>query len=237
MHMKTILTYCLILASASIFGQVENWPPDSLRDVEADIVTVYTKEYLNKYNRMKRIIVKVYPYALHAADMIDEIDKNAESINRRGKKNRFFKHAYKDLKQDFKYFILDLYTSEGVMLMKLIHRETGMTVYDISRKYRGKSKAEMFNLMAKIWDQDLHVQFQPNDGDDKIAEQVISDIQSGLVPFNNEIVKVDKLTFRDKKKKEREWKKKNKKNKKEYDKRRKKRNKEKMKLAKKKRRG
>jgi hypothetical protein len=234
--MKTILIFCFALASVSVFGQSDNWPPDSLRDIEGEIVTVYTKEYLNKYNRLKKMVVKVYPYALHAADMIDEIDENAESIKRRGKKNRYFKSAYKDLKQDFKYFILDLYTSEGVMLMKLIHRETGMTVYDISSKYRGKQKAEVFNLMAKIWDQDLHVQFQPQEGDDKITEQVIADIQSGLVPFNNEIVKVDRLTFRDKKKKEKEWRKKNKNNNKEYEKRRKNRNKEKMKLAKKKKR-
>jgi hypothetical protein len=225
-----------MLFSLGVFGQIENSSTDSLKNYEGEVVNVYTKEYLNKYNRMKRMVVKVYPYALHAADIIDEIDENAEAIKRRGKKNRFFKKAYKNLKQDFKYFILDLYTSEGVMLMKLIHRETGMTVYDISLKYRGKQKAQMFNLMAKIWDQDLHIEFQPKEGDDKIVEQVIADIQSGLVPFNNEIVKVDKLTYRDQKQKDKEAKKKNKKNKKEYEKKRKKRIKEKMKLAKKKKR-
>lgn len=237
MVMKIILIGFLILLTGSTFAQVEPWPTDSLKDYEGAVVNVYTKEYLVKYNRMKRMVVKVYPYALHAADVIDEIDEDAEAIKRRGKRNRYFKHAYKDLKQDFKYFILDLYTSEGVMLMKLIHRETGMTVYDISSKYRGKQKAEMFNLMAKIWDQDLHVQFKPAEGDDKIVQQVIADIQSGLVPFNNEIVKIDKLAFRNKKQKEKELKKRNKKNKREYEKRKKKRQKDKIKLARKKRRG
>jgi len=234
--MKTIFSCYIMLLSLGIFGQIENSPTDSLKNYEGEVVNVYTKEYLNKYNRMKRMVVKVYSYALHAADVIDEIDENAEAIKRRGKKNRFFKKAYKKLKQDFKYFILDLYTSEGVMLMKLIHRETGMTVYDISHKYRGKQKAQVFNMMAKIWDQDLHVEFQPKEGDDKIVEQVIADIQSGLVPFDNEIVKIGKLTYRDKKQKDKESKKKNKKNKKEYEKKRKKRIKEKMKLAKKKKR-
>lgn len=234
--MKTIFTYCTVLLSLGVFGQIGNLPTDSLRSYEGEVVNVYTKEYLNKYNRMKRIVVKVYPYALHAADVIDEIDQNAEAIKRRGKKNRFFKNAYKNLKQDFKFFILDLYTSEGVMLMKLIHRETGMTVYDISSKYRGKQKAEMFNLMAKIWDQDLHIEFEPSAGDDKIVEQVISDIQSGLVPFNNEIVKIDKLDYRDKKQKAKNTKKKNKKNKKAYEKKKKRRDNEKKKLARKKKR-
>ena len=202
--MRTLLAFLIILMSSAGFGQTEIWPQDSLWEYEGNIVPVYTKEYLNKYNRMKKIVVKVYPYALHAADIIDEIDENAAKIERRRKKNKFYRESYKELKQNFKYFILDLYTSEGQMLMKLIHRETGMTVYDISNKYRGKQKAEMFNLMAKVWDQDLHVKFNPKAGDDKIVEQVIMDIQSGLVPFNDEIVTIDKLTYRDKQKADKE---------------------------------
>ena len=205
-------------------------PEDSLKEYEGQVVPVYPKEYLKLYNRMKRMVVKIYPYALHAADVIDEIDEQSERMNRRRKKNKFYRQSYQTLKEDFKYFILDLYTSEGEMLMKLIHRETGMTVYDISSKYRGSRKAEMFNLMAKIWDQDLHVKFNPSEGNDKVVEQVITDIQEGLIPFNNEVVTVDKLTYRDKKRADKERTKKNLKRNKEYRKKRKKREREKKKL-------
>lgn len=221
--MKTILILLIATCSSMAFGQIEIWPEDSLKEYHGDVVPVYTKEYLRKYNRLKRMIVKVYPYALHAANVIDEIDQNAERIQRRRKKNRYFKKSYQGLKDEFKYFILELYTSEGKMLMKLIHRETGMTVYDISSKYRGKQKAQMFNLMAKIWDQDLHVQFNPAKGDDKIAEQVIKDIQSGLVAFDDKIVTIDKLTYRDKKKEEKRQLKEGKKRRKEREKAKKKR--------------
>lgn len=215
--MKARIFFLLVgVLGANAFGQVEIWPEDSLKEYEGQIVTVYTKDYLNTYNRMKRLVIKVYPYALHAADIIDEIDENAENISKRRKQNKFYKESYQQLRDDFKYFILDLYTSEGRMLMKLIHRETGMTVYDISSKYRGKQKAEMFNLMAKIWDQDLHIKFDPTTGDDKITEQVIQDIQSGLIPFNDEIVTVDRLEYRDKKAAEKAGAKRNKKRNKEY---------------------
>ena len=209
-------------------------PDDSLKEYESAAVSVYTDDYLKKYNRFKRIIVKVYPYALHAADVIDEIDQNAESINRRRKKNKFYRQSYHDLKEEFKYFILDLYTSEGQMLMKLIHRETGMTVYDISNKYRGRQKAEMFNLMAKIWDQDLHVKFEPDSGDDKIAETVIQDIQSGLIEFNDEIVTIDKPAYKEKKADAKKARKKAKKRRKVYLKKKKKREREKKKQERKK---
>ena len=48
--------------------------------------------------------------------------------------------------------------------------------------------------MGKIFDQDIHVKYDPT-GADKIVEHVIRDIQSGLVPFNDEVVTFDgKLT-------------------------------------------
>lgn len=214
---KLIILFGVIVFSVTGFSQTISTHPDSLKQYEGPVITVYTKEYLSLYNRMKRMVVKVYPYALHAADIIDEINMNSASIERRRKLNAYYKDSYKTLKENFKYFILDLYTSEGEMLMKLIHRETGMTVYDISSKYRGKKNAEMFNMMAKIWDQNLHVKFDPTTGNDKVAEQVIQDIQAGLVPFNDEIITVTKLEYRDEQRKIRARDKMYKENKKDYD--------------------
>jgi hypothetical protein len=214
---KIIILFVVIVFSITGFSQITSTNPDSLKQYEGPVIMVYTKEYLSLYNRMKKMVVKVYPYALHAADIIDEINMNSASIERRRKLNAYYKDSYKTLKENFKYFILDLYTSEGEMLMKLIHRETGMTVYDISSKYRGKKNAEMFNMMAKIWDQNLHVKFDPTTGNDKVAEQVIQDIQAGLVPFNDEIITVTKLEYRDQQRKIRARDKMYKENKKDYD--------------------
>jgi hypothetical protein len=214
---KLIILFVVLVFSVTGFSQVTSTDPDSLKQYEGPVIMVYTKEYLSLYNRMKKMVVKVYPYALHAADIIDEINMNSASIERRRKLNAYYKDSYKNLKENFKYFILDLYTSEGEMLMKLIHRETGMTVYDISSKYRGKKNAEMFNMMAKIWDQNLHVKFDPTYGNDKVAEQVIQDIQAGLVPFKDEIITVTKLEYRDEQRKIRARDKIYKENKKNYD--------------------
>ena len=74
--MKYHILIGLLSLTTCLFAQ-ENipHPDDSLKEYESAAVSVYTDDYLKKYNRFKRIIVKVYPYALHAADVIDEIDK------------------------------------------------------------------------------------------------------------------------------------------------------------------
>ena len=75
--------------------------------------------------------------------------------------------------------------------------------------------------MAKIWDQDLEAKFDPDVRNDKIAEQVIMDIQTGLIPFNDEVITIDRLTYKTKQKENRAWKGQNHKNIKENEKKRK----------------
>lgn len=190
---------------------------DSLKLYQGREVSIYPEHYMREYYRLKKLIEKVYPYALYAADVLDEINSNAAAIEKRRKQNKFYKDAYQQLKEDFKYFIYELYTSEGRMLMKLIHRETGLTVYEIANQYRGKRNAEMFELMAKIWDQDIHIKFDAT-GVDKIAEHVINDMKEGILPFSNEIDIMSKEEYKIEQEKDKQRKKSNKEKKKQYEK-------------------
>ncbi|UKN02594.1 DUF4294 domain-containing protein [Paracrocinitomix mangrovi] len=217
--MKTIVAILGMFICSVSFGQISGVDDqlDSLLSYETDPVPVYTKDYLRQYNRYKRIIKKVYPYALYASDVLYELESDAENIAKERKKKKFYKEAYKDLKQDFKFVFLDFYTSEGKMLMKLIHRETGMTVYDIAKKYKGQNSATMFNVMGKLWDQDVKAKYDP-EGEDKIAEHVIQDIESGKITFNSKVVRVTKDEYKEDQKKQRQRQREYKKRKKQNDK-------------------
>jgi hypothetical protein len=203
LHLIMNVFKCYILATLcgltfSVNGQITlpSDHPDSLMAYESNAVPIYTKDYLNQYRKYKRIIVKVYPYALYASDVLYELEEDSEQLEKKRKKKKFYKKAYQNLKEDFKYVFLELYTSEGKMLMKLVHRETGMTVYDIASKYRGKDNATLFSVMGKIWDQDVKIKFDPQ-GEDKIAEHVIKDIEAGIIPFKQGVVRVDKECYKE----------------------------------------
>ena len=229
--MKALLTISLIFGlSFGLRAQIVI-NPDTIKEYKTSTVPVYSKSYMNKYNRSKRLVLKVYPYALFAADLVDEIENNTAAIQKRRKKKKFYKHAYNDLKENFKYVILDMYTSEGKMLMKLVHRETGMTVYEIAKKYRGKSKASMFALMGKAFDQDIKSEFDPR-GEDKITEHVIRDIDSGIIEFNEEAKILKKEDYKEIQQNRKERIKKNKQSRKDRKKKLKEHEKQKRKTAK-----
>jgi hypothetical protein len=226
--MKMLISFSfLVVLSGKIHAQTAD---DTLKNYTTGPVRVIP-DYKEQYEYAKRRILRVWPYALHAADMLDQIENDIASIERRRQVNKYCKHAYEDLKHEFKYAFLDMSRSEGVMLMKLVHRETGFTVYEISEKYQGKGDAEMFYLMGKIFDQDLKITYDPL-GEDFIAEQVITDIQTGLVPFDDTVITFDKERYKEIQDEEREQKKRNKDWKKSHDKKMKKYKKERKQIEK-----
>lgn len=174
--------------------------------------------YRSEYQRLLRKARKVYPLALYTKEVLDSLDVNLEQINKKRKQNKLVKQTHKDLKADFKFLLKDLYRSEGIMLAKLIYRETGMSIYDIISKYESESKASTFALIAQAWDQDLKMTYEPKERD-YILERVIEDVNAGLVNFDFSVKLMDKTQYKLKRKeyveRRREARKKNRKRKRE----------------------
>ena len=171
---------------------------DTLPQFVGSTVVVHDKEFIRQYRLLKPRVVKVYPYALFAADLLDQMNNDLARIEKRRKRNKFCKKSYQTLKEEFKYVLLDMYTSEGKVLMKLISRETGMTVHEIITKYRGRKDAAMFNLMGKMFEQDIKTVYNPKK--EYVIEAILRDIKSGKIKFDDTVIKVGKTEYKDKKK-------------------------------------
>ena len=130
---------------------------------------------------------------LQAVKLLDEVniyrDQNAywREVER---------ESHKTLKTDYNYVIRDMYRSEGVLLMKLIHRETGLTAAEIIKKYRGKFSSSLYKNLGKIWDQDLGVKYDPT-GVDKLTERIVLEIENELLEFDRTAKMVDKEEFKE----------------------------------------
>jgi hypothetical protein len=148
-------------------------------------------KYQNALNQIKR----VYPLALQAKSYLMEFEKDLADIEKKRKQRRYGKVAHKKLKNEFIYDIRDLYIGEGIMLMKLVHRETGSTISEIVSKYRGNLHSNAYESLGKIWEQDLNIKDEP-DGEDWITEVVIQDIIAKRIDFNWDVTPLNKEEFR-----------------------------------------
>ncbi len=149
-----------------------------------------------KYKHRLKQLRRTYPMALKAQELISQYEKDLADLNKKRKKKKYGKDAHNELKDEFTYNIRDLYESEGDLLMKLIHRETGMTVNEIIKKYRGGLQTGIYSGLAKLWGHNLDDTYDP-DGEDWITEVVINDIESGKIAFDKKMAKLDKKEFKD----------------------------------------
>lgn len=186
------ITVLLINVWFSAWSQIDS---TIVRNQELAAVKVdrfYNMSYKQTLNKLKR----VYPMALEAKRVLVELDAELAEMSRNGKKKKYTKEVHEQLKDDFTYAIKDLYRSEGILLMKLIHRETGMTVDEITRKYKGKLNASFSTNTLKLFDLNAKVKYDPK-GTDRMTEQVIQDINNGLIPFDKSLPQVDKIKYKE----------------------------------------
>jgi hypothetical protein len=174
------------LSSTSLFAQNEK--VKELEEAKVDT------DFLNKYNATLRRMRRVYPLALEAAKLVRELDQELASVDSKRQKRKITKTYSKELKESYLYAIKDLYIEEGVLLMKLIHRETGKTVAEIVASYRGRVKSEFYDQLGRIWKQDLDATYDPKL--DWITEMIIKQIYANEITFDFTLKKPTKEEYK-----------------------------------------
>lgn len=192
----------LLLSLANLYSQRED-STIVYRELNEFVVNrFFQKQYEIELERIKR----VYPMALKAKAIMAEYEAELEKLDTKRETRQYSKKMNKFLKEEFTYSIRDLYTSEGRLLMQLIHRETGKTVDEIITQYSGAAQAFIYRNMAKMFDQDLKSRYD-TEKTNLMTEIVINDILNGQVEFNPEMDKMTKEAFKESQKKYRQEKK------------------------------
>ncbi|MDR1879186.1 MAG: DUF4294 domain-containing protein, partial [Bacteroidales bacterium] len=109
-----------------------------------------SKREKNRYTKLVNNIIKVYPYAKMAARKLKEYDDLLAQIPDVKKQKQLMKVAEKELRKDFAKEIEDLTFSQGIILLKLVDRETSKTTYQIVDELRGSLRAFFYQAIAKL---------------------------------------------------------------------------------------
>ena len=124
-------------------------------------VQLKSYEEVKKYMLLRRRTLKVYPYAEMASKRFTTLKERMERMDNRRKKKRYAKLIEKYLEGEFKEELKKLTRAEGQILVKLIHRETGITTHALVKTYRNGFRAATYQFTAKLFDIDLKTKFDP----------------------------------------------------------------------------
>ena len=130
------------------------------------------------YWRTVRDVKKCLPYAkMITADMAyadSVLARLPDDKTRRKWWRSYERQLFRKYERDFR----NMYASQGMMLMKLLDRETDRTSYELIKQYKGKAAANFWQFIAKLFRNDLKDEYDAADKD-RITERVITLVEAG----------------------------------------------------------
>ena len=115
------------------------------------------KQFLLLQNR----VLRVYPYAKVAADRLTALNKNMANLQTSKEKKKYLKIVENYLEDEFSAQLKKLSRKQGQILVKLIHRQTGQTTFELIKDYKSGWKAFWSNNTARLFDINLKTKFEP----------------------------------------------------------------------------
>ena len=158
-----VLAY-VFLFSGGLWAQTE-MVRDTVRDFERlDPVMVSSsmdEAKIKEYQTLKRRVIKTMPFAKMAAYKMKMMEDQLSTITNKRDRKKYIKKCENSLKVMYTEQLKNLTIGEGQVLMKLLHRETGKTSWEILKNYRGTAEAFFWQAFGSFWGHDLKSEFDP----------------------------------------------------------------------------
>lgn len=132
-----------------------------------------------KYYKLVYNFAKVYPFALASGRVQAIVDSTIAADNMNAlKRDRYIAEVQSELFKDFEKPLRNMSITQGTVLLKLIDRETGQSSYTIIKTYKNGIAAGFWQGIAKLFDNDLKSQYDP-EGEDKDIEELVQHWHDG----------------------------------------------------------
>ncbi len=152
--------------------------PREFIDLE-EVILLNKLEFTSKENRKRYLILrrktrKVYPYAKLAAERLIVMTERLKTIEKKRDKKKYTKRVQKYIEEEFTETLKKFTRTEGQILAKLIHRQTGRTGFDLVKELRTGWKAFWYNTTANLFDISLKDEYDPfTNKEDYLIEDIL----------------------------------------------------------------
>ena len=142
---------------------------DTLTKMPVELEEIYisnrydfrSDEERKKFLLLKRRVIKVYPYAKAASERLTALNNGMKALTNDRDKKKYFNLVENYLTGEFEQQLKKLSRKEGQVLIKLIHRQTGQSTFELIKELKSGWKAFWSNNTARLFDINLKTKFNP----------------------------------------------------------------------------
>jgi len=191
-YLFKLIVLILFISSNALFSQVESvkdsiplseryiiFEGDTLL-IELDEINLLKKlKFGSTYDRryyywFRKKTIKAYPFAKLAGERVDVLNERLKRIKSKRKRKKYTKRVQKYLEEELTSQLKKLTLTEGRILIKLIHRQTGLTAFDLVKDFRSGWKAFWYNTTANLFKLSLKDKYDPvNVAEDYLIEDIL----------------------------------------------------------------
>lgn len=165
-----------------------------------EVILLNKLEFNSKLDRRRYLILrrktrKVYPYAKLASERLLTMTERLSKIESKRARKKYTKRIQKYIEEEFSEKLKKLTRTEGQILAKLIHRQTGRTAFNLVKELRSGWRAFWYNTTANLFNISLKEEYSPFDvKEDYLIEDVLErSFQSNLLERQAPAFKIDFL--------------------------------------------
>lgn len=196
LHTLLFVFFLLVFLPFSVCAQVNDWEKyaDSLSstindngDLEVEFMLPemminYSKEDMERIKSMeilRKRILRVYPFAVATSENLIIINKNLATMDTKVQRKNYIKRSEAYLNKNFKDRLSRLSRKDGQILVKLIHRQTGQTTFELVKEFKSGWSAFWSNQTAKVFDLNLKTKYNPQETlEDFYIETILQELMS-----------------------------------------------------------
>ncbi len=185
-----LLTLCAMLASGAtaqrrnrgyVFQECKVENGDTLVTIHLLPIRKYSRgKDMRRYARMIRAVKKVYPIAKEARREMALMEAELQNLPSKEDRELYTKGLQKRIVKEYTPVLKRMTIYEGQILLKLIDRETDHTAFQIIKEFRGGFVAGFWQAMAKLFGNNLKMDYDP-EGDDRILHEIVTRYEKGLL--------------------------------------------------------
>ena len=133
-----------------------------------------SSESRRRYLILQRKTIKVYPYAKLAAERLERLNERISSLRSQRKRKKYTRMVQKYIEDEFAETLKKFTITEGQILIKLIHRQTGQSAFELIKYLRSGWRAFWYNNTASLFNMSLKLPFDPKTSEeDYLIEDIL----------------------------------------------------------------
>lgn len=135
------------------------------------------RKRLAKFTRLRWNVHKVYPYAVKVGQILQQVNIELQEIEDPKERKKYLKSKEVSLFGEYEDDLRRMSRSQGKVLVKLVHRQTGNSTFHLIKEVKSGVSAVFWQSIGLLFGINLKSEYDPEE--EAMIEEIVKELETG----------------------------------------------------------